>query len=69
MIFKSFEEFLRDEHSSTYIGTDDDMPEDFEKWLQNLDVEELIKQADNFSSHRLVEMKKDVTKFLLDYEI
>ncbi len=29
----SFEKFLMAKHARQYVGTDDDMPEDFERWL------------------------------------
>lgn len=41
-----FEDFLKDKHAENYIGTDDDMPDAFEHWLSNLDVDELIEFAD-----------------------
>jgi len=41
-----FEDFLKDKHSEDYMGTDDDMPDSFEHWLSNLQVDELIEFAD-----------------------
>ena len=41
-----FEDFLKDKHAEQYHGLDDDMPDAFEHWLSNLDVDELIKFAD-----------------------
>lgn len=32
---QGFEDFLKDTHSSDYMGTDDDMQEAFEKWLEH----------------------------------
>lgn len=32
---------LRDAHARDYMGTDDDMPDDFESWLELLSDEEL----------------------------
>jgi len=37
-----FEDYLREEHSKDYSGTDDYMQDDYEAWLTNLDNEELI---------------------------
>jgi hypothetical protein len=37
-----FEDFLKDKHAEDYHGTDDDMYEDFEAWLCDLDVQELL---------------------------
>lgn len=39
---KTFEEFLGEQHAKDYAGLDDDMQDDYEQWLANLDVEELI---------------------------
>lgn len=41
-----FEDFLKEKHAKNYMGTDDNMPDDFERWLSNLDVQELIDFAD-----------------------
>ncbi len=41
-----FEDFLKSKHAETYMGTDDDMSENFERWLSNLDAQELIDLAD-----------------------
>lgn len=35
------EDQLRDIHAVDYMGTDDDMPEAFEAWLENLTVMDL----------------------------
>lgn len=42
-----FEDYLRELHAKTYIGTDDNMPDNFELWLSQFDVAdilELVKQ-------------------------
>ena len=38
---KMDESKLRDEHAKDYHGTDDDMPDAYEGWLENLSVAEL----------------------------
>lgn len=35
------EELLKDVHADSYIGTDDDMSDNYENWLQNLTREEI----------------------------
>ena len=35
-------EILRDIHAKNYNGTDDDMPESFERWLQGFEYQELV---------------------------
>jgi len=39
---KEFEDFLQEVHGEQYMGTDDNMPDDYEKWLQDLDVDRWI---------------------------
>ena len=41
-----FEDFLKEQHAKNYIGTDDDMPDAFDDWLTELDVDTLINYAD-----------------------
>jgi len=36
---KEFEDFLQEVHGEQYVGTDDMMPDDYEEWLQDLDVD------------------------------
>jgi len=36
MKYKNFEEFLKEKHGKQYIGLDDDMPDDYEHWLENM---------------------------------
>lgn len=44
-----FEEYLQWIHAEQYIGTDDDMADNFEFWLSNESSEELIEHANTFS--------------------
>jgi len=43
---KTFTEFLSEKHADQYRGLDDEMPDDFEAWLDDLDINELIVYAD-----------------------
>lgn len=38
----SFREYLEEQHAKTYTGSDDDMPDAFEKWLSELELEDWI---------------------------
>jgi hypothetical protein len=49
-IYKSFEDFLSWKHAEQYTGLDDDMPEDYEEWLQDLDINDVIKWADEYAA-------------------
>ena len=42
-----FEEYLRETHADQYIGLDDDMPDDYNDWIDQLDVQEVIDYANN----------------------
>lgn len=45
----TFEDYLRDQYAEHYIGTDDDMPDAFDKWLTDeLQVDELIEFAESW---------------------
>lgn len=43
---RSFESYLQEVHALEYIGTDDDMPDAYERWLVDLDVQEIIDLAE-----------------------
>ena len=47
---KQFEDFLRDKHAENYTGTDDDMPDNFEKWLSSLEIDEWIDLGNKFKN-------------------
>lgn len=40
---KKEEEMLKEAHSKQYTGTDDNMPDDYESWLQELPLEDLYR--------------------------
>lgn len=45
-----FQEYLKEIHSKHYMGTDDDMSDNFDTWLSRLDTSELIYYADDFKT-------------------
>lgn len=45
---KNFEEYLQDLHAEQYHGTDDDMPNDFENWTDNLDVADVLQMVKDY---------------------
>ena len=60
-----FEEYLKDIHSKHYMGTDDDMSDNFDTWLSKLETSELIYYADDFKNlaeQSLVERAKSEIK-------
>lgn len=46
---KSFEDYLKSVHAEDYHGTDDDMPDAYEAWLDQLGIYELIEYADAYA--------------------
>jgi hypothetical protein len=58
----TFNEYLQTEHSIGYMGTDDDMPEDFERWLSTMDIDVLIQYADDHVNELMAEVKKTIDK-------
>jgi translation initiation factor 2 alpha subunit (eIF-2alpha) len=47
--YQTFTEYLQDIHGKQYQGFDDEMPDDWEHWLSELSVDELIDYADDFA--------------------
>ena len=45
----TFEGFLIEKHAKQYVGTDDDMADDFDSWIEGLDQEQLMKYADKYA--------------------
>ena len=43
-----FEKFLMEEHSKEYQGFDDDMPDAFDKWVCDLDVDKFLLYGDTY---------------------
>lgn len=46
---KTFLDFLSEEHATGYYGTDDNMPDAFNTWLEQLDGSEYIDFADAYA--------------------
>ena len=64
---KSFESYLIDKHADSYVGLDDEMPDDFNWWLENLEPEDYYKYAEkwhNSEMRRVLEgLKKEFAEF------
>ena len=43
---KTFEDFLAEKHAEDHCGNKKDMAEDFNYWLTNLQIDDVIKYAD-----------------------
>lgn len=49
-----FEDFLKERHAKDYHGTDDDMPDSFEKYLCELNIETLMLLADLYGADQYI---------------
>ena len=47
--YKDFEDYLQEKHAEQYTGLDDEMPDDYEAWLSDLDVSELISYGNGYA--------------------
>ena len=45
-----------------YTGTDDDMPDEFERWLATIEIDVLIQYADDYVGELMRETKKVIDK-------
>jgi hypothetical protein len=43
-----FENYLQEKHADQYVGLDDLMPDDYNDWLDSLDVQEIIDYANSY---------------------
>ena len=53
-----FEDYLREIHVGYSTAPDDDIPDEFEKWLGDLDIDTLIHYGQKFSEIRFLEGEK-----------
>jgi predicted Zn-dependent peptidase len=44
----TFEDYLQQVHASQYTGTDDDMPDDFERWLEQFDANDILEMVKEY---------------------
>jgi hypothetical protein len=55
----TFFEFLQERHAESYHGTDDNMPDAFESWLGDLQIDNWVILGDEFGE-RFMRCKKSV---------
>lgn len=60
---KTFEEFLKELHAEHYMGYDDDMPDNFEYWLEDVD---LIRVADKFITQEIDKAKEEIVEEIVE---
>jgi len=47
----TFEEYLQDKHAAQYQGLDDEMPDNFNEWLEDMGPDEMIEYAEKWRSN------------------
>lgn len=57
---KTFTDFLSNKHAEQYDGLDDEMPDDFNEWLENLDINECIGYADEYVKEEVEKKTKEL---------
>jgi hypothetical protein len=62
MKYDNFTEFLQDQHAEEYHGLDDEMPDAFDSWLVELDVDTMIEYADKYAQYRIGKIQDYVVK-------
>lgn len=57
----TFTEYLQEQHMIDNPELlDDDLPDDFDRWLGTMDIDELIQYADDFSKHVQKEILRNI---------
>lgn len=47
--YTNFEDYLKSKHAEGYMGTDDDMHDNFVSWSDDLDFEEFLDYSDEYA--------------------
>jgi len=55
-----FEDFLKEKHAKNYMGTDDDMPDDFERWVGELDTQKILDFGDEAIRRNRIEAMENI---------
>ena len=65
---QTFEDFLSSKHAEDYHGCDDDMPDAFESWLNELSVDDMILHANEYASLKNQMMLEEVLPEELEHD-
>ena len=55
---ETFEDFLAEIHAKDYKGLDDDMIDDFNHWIVELQFDDIIEYADEYTKQALASQKQ-----------
>lgn len=53
----TFEQFLREKHAEEYVGTDDNMGDDFDNWLVNAHIDNIVEFAEEWHRYEMDSQK------------
>lgn len=63
------EQFLQEKHAEDYMGTDDNMPDAFDAWLVNLDVDEWLRYADEYADEYSIKLTNKINIIIMTFNI
>lgn len=63
---KTYEEYLQEVHASAYMGTDDNMLDDYQNWLGEKDHDDMMDLAETYGSLMFKKGRGSVTQEDLD---
>jgi hypothetical protein len=59
MKYKDFEDLLQTKHAEQYTGLDDEMPDDYNDWIDSLSADEWIDFGNLYGASKVVETLKE----------
>jgi len=68
MIYKDFDDFLMNVFTEETNLLDDDIPDGFEDWIVEQDVESIMRLAELYGKQRFIEGKKSIYSKRRKYE-
>lgn len=57
---KTFEEYLKEKHSEYYMGTDDDMPVKYFRWLDRQNLDDIIKYSQEWHDSEIKNLENTI---------
>lgn len=66
MKYKDFEDYIQTKHAEQYHGLDDEMPDDYNTWLEDLSIEDWLVYGNNFAHKYALENMEDMAKKIID---
>ena len=58
--YKDFEDFIQTIHAEQYQGLDDDMPDDYDNWLQDIEIDTWINYANQWGCIKSTQIINDL---------